>query len=396
MKILIFCQYFYPEQFLINEIVQELTQEGHKVTVITGLPNYPSGVIEKSYKNNKRKYETIFDANIIRCPIIARGKNKAQLLLNYLSYMFLAKREAMKLSDDYDVVMLYEMTPITQAYPAIKYCNKKQKKLFMYNCDLAPMCGEEYLGKKGIFASIYGKFSSWAMNGCDIIGVTSKSFIEYNHKINGVPIEKMIYLPQHASDTMSNLNMKSTDNGIADFMFAGNIAGGTGIETIVQAAKELKSRNDFIIHIVGSGSKLNELKQLVHSEELEEKFVFHGRFPMSEMPKLYKIADALLITLRPGQITVPSKLQTYMTTGKPIFGAMDGSGKDVIEDSKCGKCVSAGDYKGLAQLMKSFIENQNLYYRAGINGKEYFLANYTKKHYMNSLIGILQEMAGNK
>ena len=206
MKILLFCQYFYPEQFLINEIVQELSVLGHKVTVITGLPNYPSGVIDDSYKNNKRKHEQIFGAEVIRCPIIARGKNKLQLLLNYLSYMFLAKKEAFKLTNDYDVVMLYEMTPITQAYPAIKYCRKKKKKLFMYNCDLAPMCGEEYLGSKGIFHRIYGAFSSWTMNGCDVIGVTSKSFIDYNNRVNKVPVDKMIYLPQHASDTMINLD----------------------------------------------------------------------------------------------------------------------------------------------------------------------------------------------
>ena len=115
MKILVFCQYYYPEQFLITDIAEELVKRGHDVTVLTGLPNYPSGVIDQEYRNGKRREEVINGVRVIRCPIIPRGRSKLQLLLNYVSYMILAAKKSRRLKEPFDIVFLYQMTPNTQA-----------------------------------------------------------------------------------------------------------------------------------------------------------------------------------------------------------------------------------------------------------------------------------------
>lgn len=392
MNILFFSQYYYPEQFLINEITTTLVKYGHKVTVVTGLPNYPSGVIEKEYKNRKKRRETIDGVDIVRCSIIPRGKNKLQLFANYFSYMFSAFREAKKLKDNYDIVVSYQLTPIFQVYPAIKYAKKNNLKLLMYNLDLAPMCGSGYGADKKLLFSWYSKFSKRIMNSCDHIAVTSESFIDYNNRVNQVPIEKMTYLPQHASDSMINMNMQSEDNGIVDFMFAGNIAGGTGLDTIVSAAKRLSKDCAFKIHIVGDGSYLSTLKKSVQDACIEEYFVFHGRIPSSDMPQTYKLADALLITLRPGQITVPAKLQMYMTTGKPIIGSMDGSGKDIINTSGCGVCVDAGDCIALYEKMKEFILSPEHYDNCGRFGVEYYKKHFTLDAYIKGFLSVIGKM----
>ena len=249
MNILIFCQYYYPEQFLINEIAESLVTMGNKVTVLTGLPNYPEGRIKEEYKYGKKRDELINGVHVIRCSIIPRGKSKIKLILNYLSYMINATRVSKRIGH-FDVVFLYQLTPITQAFPAIKYCRRNNVKLFSYNCDLAPMSGSNDLKGNPLYF-IYTKFSKWAMNNCDYIGVTSKSFLEYNNKVNDVPYEKMEYLPQHASEIMLSMDMVAEENGIADFMFAGNIAGGTSIETIVYAVKIIKEKKKRCkIHIV--------------------------------------------------------------------------------------------------------------------------------------------------
>ena len=390
MNILFFSQYYHPEQFLINEITSELVKLGHKVTVVTGLPNYPSGVIEKGYKKIRR--ETVNGVDIIRCPIIPRGKNKIQLFINYFSFMFSAARKTKRLKGDFDIVVSYQLTPIFQVYPAIKFSKRNKLRLLMYNLDLAPMSGSKFGENKAFLFSLYAKFSKWAMNSCDRIAVTSESFIEYNNRVNSVPTEKMIYLPQHAPDFLLNSDMQSEDNGIADFMFAGNIAGGTGIDTIVEAAEKLKNDADFRIHIVGDGSYLPTLKEKVLSSGLSDYFVFHGRFPSAEMPGKYKLADALLITLREGQITVPAKLQTYMTTGKPIFGAMDGSGKDIINRTGCGVCADAGDSDALYRNMKDFIENPDAYKNCGEKGLICFKQNFTLGIFTDRFVNILSEM----
>lgn len=392
MNILFFSQYYHPEQFLINEITPELVKRGHKVTVVTGLPNYPSGVIDGEYRSKKKRFETVNGVDIIRCPIIARGKNKIQLFVNYFSYMFSANRVAKHLKNDFDVVVSYQLTPIFQVYPAIKFAKKNKLKLLLYNLDLAPMSGSKFAENKQMLFMLYKKFSKWAMNSCDHIAVTSESFIRYNNEVNAVPNEKMTYLPQHASDLMLNSDMKSEDNGITDFMFAGNIAGGTGLDTIVEAVVKLKEDSRFKIHFVGDGSYLPALKEKVSDAGLSEFFVFHGRFPSDEMPRLYQLADALLITLRPGQITVPAKLQTYMTTQKPVFGAMDGSGKELINKSGCGVCVDAGDSESLYLKMKDFIENPEAYEKCGAQGLRYFKDNFTLDIFIERFLKIVSEI----
>lgn len=392
MKLLFVSQYYWPEPFLISEITEELVSRGHEVTVLTGLPNYPSGVIAEEYKDKKRLREIIGGVEIIRAPIVPRGKNKLQLLINYFSFMRSANRVGKKLEESYDLVISYELTPIFQVSPAVKIAKRLGKKILMYNLDLAPMAGSSVVGKIPGFSTYYKRFSKWAMNACDLVAVSSPSFIDYNHRVNGVPVEKMVYLPQHASELMIGEDMKAQDNGIADFMFAGNIAGGTGLDTIVEAAALLKKDEKFRIHIVGDGSYLDTLKEKVKAEVLEDYFIFHGRHPMKEMPNLYRLADALLITLRSGQITIPAKLQSYMTTGKPVFGAMDGSGKNLIHQSGCGVCVGAGDSRGLYETMKDFIRCPRKYESCGKAGQDYFRDNFTLKHHVDKLLELAEQL----
>ncbi|ELV8605449.1 glycosyltransferase WbuB, partial [Vibrio vulnificus] len=82
MKLLVVSQYFWPEQFLINELVDSLSSEGHEVEVLTAEPNYPSGEIYSDYVTNKDKYKKFGDVKVHRCKILPRGKSKIGLVGN--------------------------------------------------------------------------------------------------------------------------------------------------------------------------------------------------------------------------------------------------------------------------------------------------------------------------
>lgn len=391
MKIITFCQYYYPEPFLIHDIMEELVRRGHEVTVITGVPNYSSGSIYSGYDKGKDYEEEINGVRVIRCNIKPRGKSISQLFFNYISYAKKATKCVKKIPDSFDVCFCYQLTPITQLYPAIKFARKRKIPLISYNLDLAPMSGGAKA--KRFLSKPYSWFSKWSMNACNHILVTSESFIEYNNHVNKVPTEKMEYLPQHASESLLDIDMTSMENGIADFMFAGNIAGGIRHQTIVKAAKLLKHKAVFMIHIVGDGSALETFKQDVSNEGLEDVFTFWGRQARDDMPSFYAKADALLITLRKGQITIPGKLQTYMTTGKPILGAMDGSGREIIESAKCGLCVPAEDYEGLATIMLKYIESKDQFCECGKNSREYFKKHFTFTIFMQRFEATLKKIA---
>ncbi|MGN0281523.1 MAG: glycosyltransferase family 4 protein, partial [Prevotella sp.] len=220
------------------------------------------------------------------------------------------------------------------------------------------------------------------------------------HRVNGIDYDRMGYLPQHASGSMLEMDLAKGEGQeslaislkpqakINDFMFAGNLGKGQRLDVIVKAAHILGKRKDYKIHFVGDGRMRRELENMVEEYGLQDNVVFYGNQKREDMPRFYKMADVLLITLRGNNEvgdTMPGKLQMYMTTGKPILGAINGAAYEVINDAQCGRCVRAGDYEGLAKLMKSYIEHSDDYQNCGRNAREYFKKHFTLEHYMGRL-----------
>ncbi|MBD3589421.1 glycosyltransferase family 4 protein [Bacteroides sp. GM023] len=398
MRILIVTQYYFPEQFQINEIASELVKRGHKVTVLCGLPNYPKGVEFEGYRTvteceeREREYLEQTGVKVIHVKQVLRGKNPLSLVRNYFSFVKESKkkvRELVAMGKRYDVVLGYQLSPITSMYAALEYKKLTGVPVVYYTLDLWPVSAEGILkSKKNPLMLPVARMSKELYLGADKVLVTSRPFIDYLHRVNGVPEERMVYLPQHAGTEMLDKDMRAEENGVADFMFAGNIGKGQCVDVIIKAAQLLGKRDDYRIHMVGDGRMRQELEQMVKRIGLQENVIFYGNQKREDMPKFYKMADVLLITLRGNNEvgnTIPGKLQMYMTTGKTIMGAINGGAHEVIKEAKCGNCVAAGDYQGLAKLMKFYIGHPNGFSFCGENARKYFLKHFTLEHYMNSL-----------
>lgn len=407
MKILIITQYYYPEQFQINDIAPELVKRGHEVTVLCGVPNYPKGVFFEGYRTNnelrerEHEYREKTGVRVIHVNQVARGHNPLSLLRNYVSFARNSKKAVCKLSDDFDVVLGYQLSPITSMYAAAEYKKLHGIPVLFYTLDLWPVSAESILkSPKNPLMKFVARISRKLYQTADRILVTSRPFIDYLELKNDVAHECLGYLPQHAGDAMLKMDLaKETENGCMDFMFAGNLGKGQRIDVIIKAAAELGVRDDYKIHIVGDGSMRGELERMVNEKGLAENVAFYGNQKREDMPSFYRKADVLLITLRGNNEvgnTMPGKLQMYMTTGKPIMGAINGAANEVIKEAQCGDCVSAGDYKGLAQLMASYIENPDKYKECGENARRYFMQHFTFEHYMNGLAQELQTLCKRK
>lgn len=401
MKILIVSQYYYPEQFQINDIAPKLVKRGHEVTVLCGLPNYPKGVLFKGFDDKKSteiKEKEYFEQTgvcVIHVNQVLRGRNPLRLVMNYFTFACNSKKEVYMLPSDFDVVFCYQLSPITSMYAAMEYKKLYGTPILFYTLDLWPVSAESILkSEKNPLMLPVTRMSQKLYQSADRILVTSRPFIDYIERVNGVERERMGYLPQHAGDTMLEMNLlKEVENGCADFMFAGNLGKGQRIDVIISAAAELGNRTDYKVHIVGDGSMRETLEKMVKEKGLERNVVFYGNQKRDDMPSFYKKADALLITLRGNNEvgnTMPGKLQMYMTTGKPIFGSINGAANEVIKEAKCGACVQAEDYKGLAELMRTYIEEPEKYKDCGCNARHYFKEHFTLEHYMNELEHELQ------
>lgn len=395
MKILVVSQHYYPENFRVTDICEELVKRGHQVDVITGLPNYHTGIVPEKYKKKKNWEQNLNGVNIHRCYEYGRGRNKLKLFLNYYSVCLSMKRKAKRIEEKYDIVFINQLSPVMVAWAGIAYAKKHKVPSVLYCLDLWPESLKGSMNNKENFIfKYYKKVSSKIYSNVDLIATTSKPFEEYLRPlIKGE--KKIIYLPQYGDNDYIVNPVFNITNDTVDFMFAGNFGRGQVLDVIVNAVNELNDLDNFKVHLVGDGSTFESIKQMVNDLKLTDKIVLHGRKSAKEVRDYYELADALLITLRGNNFvgnTLPGKMQTYLSVGKPIFGAINGAGYDVIKESKCGDCVASGDYVGLSNLMRDFILHEEKYADCGKNAKEYFLQNFTSEQFFADLEKIFAEL----
>ncbi len=387
MKILVVCQYYYPENFQITPICEELVQRGHEVTVLTGLPNYPTGVIPEEYKKGHRD-EFVKGVHVLRCREHGRKSGVFHLALNYVSFYLSANRAIRKIKEQFDLVFVYQLSPVFMGIPALRYAKKSKKPLLVYCCDLWPESLKVYIhNEKNPVFRYCKRISQQFYNSADSIIAQSQSFIPYLVDTHGISENKICYIPAFSDDDYLSENF-NTSNEIVNFMFLGNLGVAQDLINVLRAVELIKDQASFKIHFVGDGSTKNQMEEYVVEHHLETHVVFHGRRPVDEMPSFYKIADVCLVSLKADSaigLTLPTKMQGYMAAGKPILGMINGSAKEVIDEAKCGICVCAGDYEGLASAMKELLSNKERLGVYGNNSREYFASHFKKNAVMDMI-----------
>ena len=391
MKILVICQYYYPEPFRITDICESLVLRGHSVTVLTGLPNYPEGRVLDEYQHGSKRKEILNGVKVIRCFEIGRGKSKIKLFLNYLSYTLSATLKVLFIKEEYDVIFVNQLSPVLMAIPGIVYKKRHKKKLLLYCLDLWPdsLAAGGIKETSAIFKIIH-KISKMIYSSADIILVTSSMFKDYFRNVLKIERNNIKHLPQYAEDIFAEARFQtlsdSESNKTYNFVFAGNIGDMQSVETIIKAAHELCYCSNILFHILGDGSKLDECKSL--SNKLGLKNVkFYGRRPIEEMPVFYELADAMLVTLKDNKTlsyTLPGKVQSYMAAGKPIIGAICGETERVVEEAKCGFICNAEDYQSLAKLILKFCDSDETILMSN-NAHKYYMENFDKNKFIDLL-----------
>lgn len=392
MKILVVSQYFWPEEFRINDICEGFIQQGHEVEVLTGIPNYPQGKFFNGYSLFKMGVREYKGVKIRRVPLIPRGKDNLIMLgLNYISYTITASIASLGLLfNRYDRVFVFQLSPITLAIPGIIVSKIKKIPSFIYVQDLWPesLFTIKEVNNKGI-KNILNKICSRIYKSFDKLLITSKSF-EDKLIEKGIDRAKIEYFPQWAEDFYSNtkVEQKKRNNNFV-VTFAGNIGKAQSVNTIIEAANLAKDNKNIIWNILGDGSDFNYIKELVHKYSIQDTVKLLGRKPSSEMPKYFSESDALIVTLRNDEVlraTLPAKVQSYMASGKPILAAISGEGNRIIKDSNCGLVGEAEDhiklYENVIKLFNMSEEERNI---LGNNGKEYFKNNFTREKLLSQL-----------
>ncbi len=384
MKILVVCQYYYPEPFRIADICEELVQQGHEVLVVTGTPNYPMGEIYPGYEEGQKMDETLNGVRIHRCITSPRKTGTLNRLKNYFSYPIESKKYVKTLTNDFDVVFVNQLSPVMMAEAGIWYKKKYSKKLVLYCLDLWPesLCVGG-IKRDSVVYRVFKQLSKQVYRNADEILITSRSFKTYLKDMFGIADEKICYLPQYAEAQFLGLEEKAQGE-IFNLLFAGNIGTAQSVDTIIDAARILQNEK-VCFHIVGDGIELENLKKQAGGLS---NVIFYGRKPLEEMPQYYEMADAMLVTLTNDPIislTLPGKVQTYMAAGKAIMGAINGETALVLEDAQGGCCGQAGDSKALAENIVKLMRSRQAT-EIGRKNREYYINTFSKEKFMDGFM----------
>jgi len=290
MKILIWSQYFWPENFRINDLVASLQQRGVQVTVLTGKPNYPEGRVFPGYRAYGMLRERYVGAEVVRVPLVPRGNSSPlRLVLNYLSFIFSGYILAPFALRGYecDVVFVYAPSPLLQALPAVLMARLKRAPLVVWVQDLWP----ESLAATGMVKNRWvikgvGALVRYIYRNADSILIQSEAFRESVASLADDP-RKIIYHPNAAQPShdfgVIDPELISEIENCFSVVFAGNLGRAQSLETILSAAECLRQEKEIRLFIVGSGSCEDSLAKEIERRKLAN-VVLTGRLPNSEMP----------------------------------------------------------------------------------------------------------------
>lgn len=390
MRIALVSQYFWPESFSINDLVEALVAQGHSVEVFTGKPNYPDGEVFPGYSAQGCQEEVFAgQVPVHRVPLRARGKGgAANLARNYLSFVWHGLRHFPRQArgKQFDVVFVFSLSPITAAIPAIYLKWRLRTPMVMWVLDLWPdsLSATGFVRNKAVLAGV--GLMVRAIYACaDRVLVQSRAFIDAVAR-HADP-SKITYYPNcarempltPAAQTEVSPTLLEEIQRHFSIVFTGNLGTAQAVETLLDAAERLHHLPDVRLVLVGSGSMSAWLAEQKAARGLDN-VILAGRYPASEMPQFLSRARGLLVSLKRSEIyaqTVPAKVQSYLSAGKPIIASLDGEGARVVTEAGAGLACPAEDAVALADCIAR-LHGMSDPQRAelGAAGRAYFLAHF--------------------
>ena len=396
-KILIITEYFYPEEFKINEIALAWKEKGYEVDVLTQNPTYPYGEVFENHENRWYTKEVYKGINVFRVKAVTGYKTSLfKKLLKYFTFMVLGSIVSLKIGKKYDYIFGFDIAALTGMVPAILLKKFYNKKVTLWIQDVWPDSIYAYGFKKtkflefmlnGFVRFIYKHTSNFAISGK---GFQSKiePYISDNQIIQ--------YQPNWADEFNTELEPFSfSEEKRVHFTFAGNVGKVQNLDNIIDAFGKLS--NDILVkaqlNIIGDGSHLDALKELVENNDYKN-IVFWGRKPRDEMYRYFKASDFLIVSLIDKPIfslTVPAKVQTYISSNKPILAILNGDASDIIKENNLGYCAKPNDIK---QIQNIFIEainaDEEQIQQFTKNCEELTKTTFDKENIINNLLELLK------
>jgi colanic acid biosynthesis glycosyl transferase WcaI len=399
MRLLFVTHYFHPEvgaaPTRILELGRELSAHGHQVTVLTGFPNYPDGVIREPYRGRLRQVERLGDLRIVRTAVYpAPNRGVARRLLNHASFALSAIASSRRAGRPDAVIV--ETPPLFTAAAGVAIARLWRAPLMLNVADLWPDAAIEF-GALNNRAAVAGAraIERFAYRNADVIAVPTPG-LERVLRERGRPAEQVVLVP-HGVDLGRFDGVGEVPAVPRRVVYCGTIGMGHAVGSLVEAARRLNQagdRHEFLI--VGDGAERAELEARTAEWGLDN-VTFAGRLPREELPSLLATAEVTVATQRDLPFlanALSTKVLEYMAAARPVVAAASGWTAELIDDAGAGVVCAPERADALATAIAETTADPGRAREMGLNGRRYVEAHLTRGVAVERIERALESMLG--
>jgi colanic acid biosynthesis glycosyl transferase WcaI len=413
LKILYISQYFPPEMGAPAARVSELSQYwagvGHEVTVLTGFPNHPDGVIRPEYRRQFRRmvhHERVGPVRIVRSWLLPFPNRKPyERILNYGSFFASAGMSGLFLEQP-DVVIA--TSPQLLVGLSGWWVSKFKRARFVLEVrDLWP----ESLVAVGIGDTesmsyrILQRIAGFLYRKADQIVVVTPAFREYLVRHWQVPEEKVslvtngvdtrLFAPRDpCSDVARTLGLE--DKFVVSFI--GTIGIAHGLETLIASAERLQTTYpDIRFMIIGDGAERERVMNMARAKNLRN-ISFVPQQSREKIPAYIASSNVCLVLLKKAEVfetVIPTKMLEYMSCARPVILGVGGQAKEIVQRARAGICIEPENASALCDAVLKLRADAFMCADLGRNGREYIVRNFSRERtavdYLEVLTGIVNE-----
>lgn len=406
MKIAYLCHYFHPEPAApsarLLEFGRAWQQLGHQVTVVTGLPNHPTGVVPPAYRGRLAMEEQVDGLRVLRSWLYATpNRGVARKSLNHLSFALSSVALNLRRLGPVDVVIASSPS-LLSVVSAAALARARGAPLVFEVRDLWPAAMADLQVIRGRpLLRLLEHLELALYRAAARVVVVTQGFAE-NLVARGVPPEKIGVIPNGADTAFfspeadgSFLRKRHGLDGrfVVGYLGAHGIS--HGLEVVLEAAARHADPDRFRYLLVGDGARRAAL--LASRDRLGlRNVVMLPSQPRDQMPGLYAATDLCLVPLQPQPIFrtfIPSKMFEIMACARPIVSNVEGEARAILERSGAATLVPPGDPVALAEAVESLAGDETARARMGQAGRAFVTEHYDRatlaRRYLELLEGVI-------
>jgi colanic acid biosynthesis glycosyl transferase WcaI len=409
VKILYLSQYFPPEMGApaarASELARHWVQKGHDVTVLTGFPNHPTGIVDAEYRGKLRRLlvrEKWNDVSVIRTWLWPLPNRRAyERMLNYGSFAVSSAVAGLLASRPDLVIASSPQLLVGLSGWWLARCKRvpfvfEVRDLWPESLAAVGMADSHSLLYRGL-----ARTANFLYRNCDHIVVVTRAFKEHLRTYWRVPPEKIsvvengveteLFAPREVPELRHELSAE--EKFVVGYI--GTIGMAHGLECLLEAAGRLQTaKPEVLFLLVGEGADKQRIVNLARSRGLCNVH-FVPQQPHDSIPAYISLSDACLVLLKKSELfktVIPTKMLEFMSCARPVILAVDGEARKMLAEANAGIYVEPEDAGQLMQAILRLAADEAIRKTLGRNGRRYVLANLSRRQtaqvYIDVLLGV--------